>query len=245
MMPDILNCYIIDDEFHSIENLSMHIMRCPNLCLIGTNIDPIEALNQIRQGPKPDVLFLDINMPMLSGLEIAELVDEDIDIIFITAYVSYAVDAFEKAALDFLLKPISFERFEKSVQRLRKHMGSITHPDTHKSIYINTGVKGKFAQVRLSDIIFIEAVGHYVLIQTYDEIFKTHLGIKDIGKDLSSQIFSRVHKSFIINLNAIKSISGSQIKLQGDFRVPIGDVYRVGLMERLNGRNTPHINHLR
>jgi len=236
MISDILSCYIIDDEFHSIENLAMHILKCPNLSLIGSNTDPIQALTEIRQGRKPDVLFLDINMPLLSGFEIAELIDDDIEIIFITAYGSHAVDAFEKAALDFLLKPISFERFEKSIQRLQKNMESGIYPNTKKSIYINTGGKGKFAQVRLSDIIFIEAVGHYILIQTYDEVFKTHLAIKDIDKDLSANIFSRVHKSFIINLNTIKSISGSQIKLQGDFRVPIGDFYREALMDRINAK---------
>ncbi|MEH3114356.1 LytR/AlgR family response regulator transcription factor [Pedobacter terrae] len=239
MLSNTLNCYIIDDEFHSIENLSMHILKFPYLYLMGSNTDPVEALTEIKRGPKPDVLFLDINMPKLSGLEIIELIDEDIDIIFITAYVSYAVDAFEKAALDFLLKPISFQRFEKSVQRLQKNMESKNYHDVtnlKKSIYINTGGKGKFAQVELSDIIFIEAVGHYILIQTYDEIFKTHLAIKDIGKDLSAQIFSRVHKSFIINLDKIKSISGSQIILQRDFRVPIGDFYREQLMERINAK---------
>lgn len=237
MISKTLNCYIIDDEFHSIENLSMHILKFPQLCLIGSNCDPAEGLREIMRGPKPDVLFLDINMPRLSGLEIAELIDDDIDIIFITAYVSFAVDAFERAALDFLLKPISFNRFEKSVQRLQKNMELRAYPDINgmrESIYINTGGKGKFAQVRFSDIIFIEAVGHYVQIQTCEEIFKTHLAIKDIAQDLSSRIFSRVHKSFIINLNTIKSISGSQIKLQGDFRVPIGDFYREALMERIN-----------
>lgn len=102
-----------------------------------------------------------------------------------------------------------------------------------KSIYINIGSKSKFAHVGFDEIIFIESVGHYIMIQTHDEIYKTHLSIKDILDDLSFQSLSRVHKSFVVNLQMIKSFSGSQIILQGNFRVPIGDFYREGLMDKL------------
>jgi DNA-binding LytR/AlgR family response regulator len=235
MISKKLSCYVIDDEFHAIENLSDHILKIPNLLLIGSCSDPVEALARIRLGLKPDVLFLDINMPQLSGLQVAELIDDDIEIIFTTGYVNYAVDAFEKEALDFLLKPISFERFEKSIHRLLKSKLSsdVLNTGAKKSIYINIGSKGKFAHVGFDEIIFIESVGHYIMIQTHDEMYKTHLSIKDILDDLSFHSFSRVHKSFIVNLQMIKSFSGSQIILQGNFRVPIGDFYREALMDRL------------
>lgn len=235
MLYNTLTCYIIDDEYHSIENLADLILQIPNLQLAGSNTDPIAAINEMAEGLKPDILFLDINMPEISGLQVIELIDKSIIIIFITGYMGYAVDAFEKEAFDFLLKPIKFERFEQAMLKVQK---SLIGPLAHKkndvaSMYINTGGKGRFVNVKYAEILFIEAIGHYLSIQTMSENYRTRLSMKDVQEHLPAQLFTRVHKSFIVSFDKIKMVTGNQVTLVNDFRIPIGSFYKDFLMNKV------------
>src|ERR1700733_812554 len=171
-------CYIIDDEEHAIDTLVGYIDRYPGLNLVGSNINPVKAIDAIiNSGNDIDIVFLDVDMPELSGLDVADIISPHSLIIFTTAFPNYAVQAFEKNGSDFLLKPISFERFTKSVTKvqnlIRSKKTAEYHPDEH--FFINPGIKGRIIQLSYSEIIYIEGLKNYVVLYTTDNKHITYL----------------------------------------------------------------------
>ena len=222
----MMTCYIVDDETHAIETLTRYIEKVPGLELIGYSTNPLVALDLINSSVHPDITFLDVDMPQLSGIELAGLINDRTKIIFTTAFSNYAVAAFEKNASDYLLKPISFERFLASIKKVSEKPKALSpqSPDDH--FYIKSNIKGKVIKLSFSDIYYFESIKNYIAIYTIDNKYVTYLSMKELEKILPEQRFLRVHKSFIVSTRMITSVDGSSIQLQNNFNIPIGQTYK-------------------
>ena len=232
-----LTCYVVDDQDYSIEALSNYIARTPDLLLVGSNTNPIIALKEISNS-KPDLVFLDVEMPELSGIAVAELMGPEIAVVFTTAHSKYAVKAFEKDAIDFLLKPFSFEIFLKSISKIRTKIALTKNkqPQPAQShIFVNPGTKGKIIQLELATISHIEAVDHSILIYLPNEKVLTHMNFTTVQQKLPQDVFLRIHRSFIVNRLHIKVIDGKKIVLSNGLILPLGDQYRKTLMNAVQG----------
>lgn len=230
----MISCYVIDDEFHAIETLSDIITSTPGLELIGTSTNPLVGLEFITSVKEPDLTFVDINMPQLSGMEFASLVNRLTTIIFTTAYNNFAVEAFEKEAFDYLLKPITMERFLKCITKYRKK-NKPAEQLTEDHFYIQGNVKGKMIRVNINEIIYIEGALNYIIIHFSEgERQITYLTMGEIENYLKEKDFSRIHRSFIINNNKIQSINGNEIILQDKTVLNIGQAYKTLFFEDLH-----------
>lgn len=205
----MFTCYLIDDDSYAIEALTKYIDKVPWLSLIGSNTNPLNALAEIQSGATPDIVFLDVEMPELSGIEVAKLLPKGLAVVFTTSYKQYAFDAFQLDALDFLLKPFSFETFLKSVNkvvtRIQITKKAIEDPIS-RQILVKIGSTNKVVQLEKSKIIFIEALNHYVCIHTSTNKYVSHISISEIEQKLILSNFFRVHRKYIVNTDMIKSI---------------------------------------
>lgn len=230
MQPhDDINCIIIEDEFPAATILQMHIARFHFLKLIGTFGSSTKALEVLNSG-KVDLVFLDINLPGMPGNKVAETIKDSTGIIFTTAYTEYAVQGFELNAVDYLLKPISFERFSKSINRF------LTLYQSNSPIIIPTGDKvvarpfifvkcdRKMVKIFLGDILFLEAQRNCLLIHTKSEVYRSYQAISEMEEKLPDTLFSRVHRSFIISLDKVEAFNSSYVVIQ-DKHIPIGRMY--------------------
>jgi len=231
-----LTCYIIDDNPQCIANLLNYIAKVPFLIAIGTYQNPLEALSDLAKDKTPDIVFLDINMPILSGLDVAALLEPSIYIIFTTANSLHALKAFEVNAVDYLLKPFSIERFIAAVLKVRKRMHSTGTSSSynHDQIFINPGTKGKLLQIYLSEITHIEALEHSIRINQLSENTISNIGINKIQELLPIRQFARVHRGFIVNVSQIRSVERKEIVLRNNIIVPIGESYRDPFFIKLN-----------
>jgi len=233
----MLNCYIVDDELHALNVLSDYIARTPNVSLAGKSDDPIAALLEINE-IMPDVAFVDIEMPNITGLEFSKLVKKEISIIFTTAHPNFAIDAFEHGVYDFLLKPIKYERFVKSIQKItdiRKSLSQdvLAHPQKDH-IFIQSGLKGQMIRINLEDIIYIESLNNYIIIHLNHEKYIVYLTLKETIDTLPSNWFSRIHKSIIVNDDKIKSIEGNRVIIDEKIKLAIGSTYRDAFLEKIS-----------
>lgn len=234
----MISCFIVDDEQSALDILRTFIEKTPFLTLVGSTTDPIEALSVV-QNQHVDLLFMDIHMPQISGLDAARLLKDKTRIVFTTAYSEFAVECFELEAFDYLLKPIAFERFLKTAQKALNATiePSSRWPAPEKAadyIFVKTESKGKMAKINFDDIIFIEGMKNYVSINTSEERIVTLLNIKDLEERLPGRHFMRVHKSYIVALNKIQALDGNQIFFKGlKAYVPLGDTYRAAFFETL------------
>lgn len=232
----MLSCYIVDDEAHAVDTLASYIEKAPGLELLGSSTDPLEALDRIGTSLHPHITFLDIDMPQLSGIDLAGLINDHTAVIFTTAFPEYAVDAFEKNARDYLLKPISFERFLNSVKKVSSLIMTSSAADRDDHIYIKSSIKGKVIRVNFSDILYAESIKNYMIIHTHEERMITYLTMKELENVLPAGLFFRVHKSFLVNIKEIHSASGSCIHLKNKTEIPVGQVYRSALQDYINGK---------
>jgi DNA-binding LytR/AlgR family response regulator len=234
----MISCLIVDDEQGAIDILKTFINKTPFLSLAGSTTNPIEALS-IVQNQSIDLIFLDIHMPQISGLDFMRLLNGKSRVILTTAYSEFALEGFELNALDYLLKPIAFERFLKAAQKaLNTSMDSTSRWQPAEKeddyIFVKTESKGKMTKVNFDEIVFVEGMKNYVSINTGEDRIVTLLNIKDLEDRLPPKSFMRVHKSYIISLNKIKALDGNQILFK-DMKayVPLGETYRTAFFEAL------------
>jgi DNA-binding LytR/AlgR family response regulator len=233
-------CYLIDDEEHAIDTLVGYINRFPSLNLVGTSINPLEAIDEITNTKPVDIVFLDVDMPELSGLDVADIISPYTSVIFTTAFPNYAVQAFEKNGSDFILKPISFERFTKSVTKVQNLIRSKKLSDQHSEnehFFINPGVKGRMIQLSYSDILYIEGLKNYVVIYTPDNKYITYLSMREIEKSIPLSRFIRIHKSYIVNIDRIKSIDGNIVILSQTVELPVGISFKDSFINMINAKS--------
>ena len=232
----MLNCLIVDDEQGAIDILRQYVEKTPYLTLAATTTNPVEALRLAATLPL-DLVFLDIHMPQLSGLETMPLLTGKCQVILTTAYSEFAVTGFELDALDYLLKPIAFERFLKATQKALKAQAPVTQPlavPPDNYIFVKGESKGRMRKVAFEDIVYVEGLKNYVSIYTEQERIITLLNIKDLQDRLPAAQFMRVHKSYIVSLPHIKALDGNQILFRdGKAVAPLGDTYRRGFFEAL------------
>ncbi len=236
----MISCLIVDDEQSAIDILCAFVAKTPFLTLVGSTTNPVEALG-ILQRQAIDLVFLDIHMPQLSGLEVMPLVGAHTKVILTTAYSEFAVAGFELEALDYLLKPIAYERFLKAAKKaLKLPLEPSPHGQPEEKaadyLFVKTEGKGKMTRVSFDEINYVEGLKNYVSIYTSDERIITQLTIKELEERLPAKRFLRVHKSYVIALDKIRAVDGNQIILKGlKISVPLGDTYRTIFFETLEG----------
>lgn len=236
-MP-VLKCLIVDDEPLPLELLADYIRKTPFLELTGSFTNPLEALVSLKKQPV-DLIFLDIQMPELNGIQFTQLVGEKPKIIFTTAYTNYALQGYELNVVDYLLKPIPFDRFLKAANKALQALtetGSESAPPQIPSqdlIFVKSGYKT--IKVFLNEILFLESLKEYVAIHKSAEKILTLDSMKKMEELLPAQQFVRVHKSYIVNIKHIDSIERNRIFL-GKTVIPIGDTYRENLFQILEGK---------
>ena len=226
-----INCLIIDDEPSSQTVLKKFIADVDFLELVKVCNNAVDALQVLNQNQSIDLLFLDINMPKISGLTFYKSLQHPPEVIFTTAYPQYAVEGFEVNAIDYLLKPFSFERFFTAVNKVvEKRFTSDTKTDDHFILIKSSKTLHKI----LSDnILFIEAYGDYVKVHLEDQFILTNATFTSILELLPEQVFVRTHKSFAINFKKMNSLSGNQITI-GSFKIPIGQKYKAEFLDFMN-----------
>jgi len=229
-----LTVYIVDDEFHAIDILRDYIARTPGLELLGFSTSSTEALQAMTTGPVPNLLLADIDMPELNGLELSALVRPQTQVIFTTSFREYAPEAFDHHALDYLLKPIAFHRFTQCIQKARTAIAPVLAAPASPGFFVKTGIKGKFQKVMVDEIISIECLENYLRINRTTEPVIAHLSFPEILKILPADRFTRIHKSYVINLHRIAFLEPGQVKLDNGTTLPIGRAYRENLFRLLN-----------
>jgi DNA-binding LytR/AlgR family response regulator len=213
-----LKCLVVDDEELARILLKTYIEKMENLTLIGITENPLEAL-QILQNQEVDLLFLDIQMPELSGTSVAKIVNPKTRIIFTTAYSQYALDGFDLNVLDYLLKPITFERFEQAIAKAKDYFQI---QNQEKTIIIKSGYD--LHKIRLEDILFIEGNSEYVTFQTSEKRIMSYQTLKSLEISLPNQQFMRVHRSYIVNRNKVKSLKGKELLIE-NHKIPVSETY--------------------
>jgi len=225
-----LNCLIVDDEPLSQDVISDYVSVCPELTLKGTCKDAIEA-GEILKNEKIDVLFLDVNMPRLSGISFVKTLKEPPFFVFITAYPEYAIEGFDVEAVDYLLKPVSFERFRIGVNRVVERFSSKQNIDSSAQ-HIMVRSNKKSYKINFDELLYLEAQGDYVKFVTIERVLMVHGTLKEMMQQLPQNQFERIHKSFIISLSKVDYVEGNQVKV-GENKVPVSLSYREQLLKKL------------
>ena len=226
-----INCIIVDDELYARKLLAGYVEKIPGLELKSQCKNSMEAM-QALNNDKIDLMFLDIQMPDLTGVEFLKTLPRKPVVIFTTAYHDYALEGYELDVIDYMLKPISFERFLKGVNKafdfinIKKNRFEIhiTEKSTTEKDYINLKADYKIYKVKLNDILYIEGLREYVTFRTKERKYIVLESLKHLEEILPSSKFMRVHKSYIINSEKVNSLYGNIIEI-GEQEIPIGKSY--------------------
>lgn len=230
------SCLIVDDEPIAREIIKSYCGHLDYLQVTGSCGNAIEA-KQIFQQQTIDILFLDINMPIIDGISFLKTLKAPPQVIFTTAYKEYAIDAFDLAACDYLLKPFSFERFiiaiDKAVEKLQIQPGWIPSPDESKTEdYLFIKTEGKIYKIQYADLLFAEAKGNYTRIITIHNTLLPTMTFSYFEKLVPDSLFLRVHRSYIINKSKISHIEGNRIFI-GNNEIPIGSNFKEAFLKEL------------
>ena len=213
----MLKCLIIDDEELARTMLKTYADKVDYLEVVGTYENPVEALGIIKD-QAIDLVFLDIQMPDLKGTTLAGLLPENCQVIFTTAYAEYAIEGFDLNAVDYLLKPITFERFLQAVNKLE----SSKKEGEMKTITVKSGYD--LHKLFLDDIYFIESDGEYVHFHTKDKKVMSYQSLKSLEKSLDPSLFMRVHRSYIVNKTKVRALKGRDLSIE-EHAIPVSDTY--------------------
>ncbi|WP_415329365.1 LytR/AlgR family response regulator transcription factor [Chryseobacterium sp. MMS23-Vi53] len=224
-----IKCIIVDDEPLAISLLESYVQEIPFLELVFSTENPIEALEFI-QNNESDLVFLDIQMPELTGINFMKILGDKQKYILTTAYSEYALEGYEHNIVDYLLKPISFERFYKSALRAQERF---TFNENREESHFFVKSSGQQHRINFEDIFYVESIKDYVNIKTSEQEYIVLDTLKSMEQQLSEISFVRIHKSFIINLNQIKSFDSKKVILFSDQEIPIGESYRNNFLTKL------------
>ncbi|MFD1257059.1 LytR/AlgR family response regulator transcription factor [Mucilaginibacter terrae] len=237
----MIRCIAVDDEAYAVKIIADYINKVPFLELAGTTTSAIDALGMVQQG-NIDLVFLDIQMPELTGIQFLKLCGSKCKVILTTAYPEYALEGYEHDVLDYLLKPVAFDRFFKAAQKALNYLLPAVLPPSNYTpsaplpalpdaspnyIFIKGDSKNKFLKVGYDDILYVEGLKNYVSVFTPLQRLITYQTLRDLEAQLPQPPFYRVHKSYIISLNKIRMVDGHTIYIQ-DQAIPIGETYRDG-----------------
>ena len=241
----MIKCLVVDDEPLALHIIEDYIAKVPFLTLVKSTTDAIAALTLVQEGGA-DLVFLDIQMPELTGIQFLKIANRKAKFIITTAYPQYALEGYELDVIDYLLKPIAFERFYKAAQKASAVIQPATeltatepvkqtqHDFLSDFIFVKT--EHKIQKVYLNDILFIEGLKDYISIFTAAERVITLQNMKKMEEALPGINFIRVHKSYIVSINKIDSIERNRIFIQ-DKIIPVGDTYRDEFFKIIDGKN--------
>ncbi|MEX6688320.1 LytTR family DNA-binding domain-containing protein [Danxiaibacter flavus] len=234
----MINCAIIDDEPLAREGLANYVREIDFLHLTATCENPVE-LTAVLDKHTVDLIFLDIQMPKMNGIEFLKITQKPPMVIITTAFPTYALEGFQLNVLDYLLKPITFDRFFKSVTKAKDYHQLISSKalnipskenDAPDYFFIKCG--NKYEKIQIADILYIEGMQNYVTIYTVNGKFMTLLYLKNLEQNLDSQSFIRVHKSYIVAIDKIQAIDGSEVRIQSH-NIPVSRNYRDQVIEQV------------
>jgi len=228
-----LNCIIIEDEPLARNLLSDYVKKVPSLNLVQAFGNPLEALEVLRTQPV-DILFLDVQMPQLTGISLLKVLQNKPMVILTTAYSEYALEGYELDVADYLLKPVTFERFLKSVDKVSQRLTEnrpaqiIESPTLPNYVFVKDGTKS--VKVMLDEILFVEGLKDYVTIHTQQQKITTLQRMKTLEEQLPADKFIRIHNSYIVAVQAIEVVHKNEVQI-GANSLPIGDTYRKSFRE--------------
>jgi DNA-binding LytR/AlgR family response regulator len=227
----MITCIAIDDEPKALDVIERYCQKIRLTSLKATFREPLKAI-EFLNGEKVDLIFLDINMPDISGMQLLRTLTPRPLIIFTTAYSQYAVESYELNALDYLLKPITFERFLMALNKAAAALSSknITGPDEDAAVFIKSGPQTH--RVKVSEILYLEKNGNYITVHAKDGNILIRENMGDIFDLLPAADFVRVHKSYVVGIRHISMIEVHQLIVGGE-KIPIGSSYRDSLRDRL------------
>lgn len=244
----MIRCLVVDDEPLALNILEDYIAKMPFLQLVKATTNPIEALTLVQSG-EADLVFLDVQMPELTGIQFLKIANGKAKVILTTAYPQYALEGYELDVVDYLLKPIAFDRFYKAVQKAQGIINPAAATSTpvptaapvqqqpdFLSDFIFVKTEHKIQKLYLHDILFIEGLKDYISIFTTNERIITLQNMKKMEDALPEKHFIRVHRSYIVSLDKIDSIERSRIFI-GDKIIPVGDTYRDDFFRIIDGKN--------
>lgn len=237
----MIRCLVVDDEPLALDILEDYINKVPFLTLVKTTTSAIEGLSLV-QSDAIDLVFLDVQMPELTGIQFLKIINGKCDVILTTAYSQYALEGYDLDVVDYLLKPIAFDRFYKAAQKVlhnksNGHAAPVEQTQTSgNNDFIFVKTEHKIQKIYLDDILYIEGLKDYISIFTKTERIITLQNMKKMEESLPAKSFVRVHKSYIIALSKIESIERSRIQI-GDKIVPIGDTYREYFFKQIEDKN--------
>jgi DNA-binding LytR/AlgR family response regulator len=231
-----MNCIIIEDEPMSVRVIQEFIHKTTDLNLVHTFTNAIDAINILQTDESIELIFLDIELPEMSGMEFLDSIKEAPQVIIISSKGVYAADAFDYEVADYLVKPITYARFYKAVQRARKRMEKEKLDKIGRSeIFIKKD--STLVRLKYDEILWVEALENYVIFNTFHEKFTIHFTMKAIEQKLPQDKFTRVHRSFIVNTSSIDAIEDNSVLIKihdGTKTIPIGKSYKDKLMGDIN-----------
>lgn len=226
-------CIAVDDEPKALDVLSIHAAKAPEIDLVRTFTNPKDALAFLKDN-FVDLIFLDINMPGISGLQFVEKLQSKPYIIFTTAYSEYAIDSYNFEAVDYLLKPIEFDRFYKAINKVKKQiqLNSLQQDSLlSKFIFVKDGYKQ--IKICIEDILYIQSEGNYLNIVSNNEKVLVRMTFQSLMEKLPANLFFRVHLSYVVNFSHIQKIEDNHIFIH-DTKIPMGIKYKEKLLNFLN-----------
>lgn len=234
-----LKCIIVDDEPLAIRIIKKHISKIHDLDIVAECENAVQAF-EFLQKQKVDLIFLDIQMPELTGIDFLKTIQNPPKVIVTTAYREYAIEGFELDVVDYLLKPVSFERFLKAIKKVYDKSepdivlkNKILEAGSFQDEFLLVKVKKKLVRVYLKDILYIENLRDYILIKTTEKEVVTKMLLRDMEEKLPEEQFLRIHRSFIVAIGKIDSFSPSSVEIN-DFEIPIGRSFKALVLKKLN-----------
>ncbi|MDO3643132.1 LytTR family DNA-binding domain-containing protein [Mucilaginibacter sp. L3T2-6] len=229
----MIRCIIVDDEPLARELLVGYIDQLPNITCVAVCTGAVQAFSVLHE-QHVDLMFLDIQMPGITGLNFLKSVRNAPKVIFTTAYMEHAVEAFELEAVDYLLKPITFERFIKAVQKVlpKKEEPQEAPPRVNENDYVFLKVDKRLVKINHRNIVYAEGLGDYIKVYTADQTYITYLTMTKLETLLPANSFVRIHRSYIINLSHVQYLEGNFVRIN-DVDLPVGLTYKDGLAQKL------------
>ena len=230
----MINCLVVDDEPIARDGMMEYIGQIDYLNPVAQCKSAAEAAGLLQKN-KIDLVFIDIQMPKLSGIEFVKALANPPLIIFTTAYSEYALEGFELDVVDYLLKPISFARFLKSVEKAQSYLHARNKEISITQDFFFIKCNGKIEKIIMADVIYIEAMSNYVIIHTRQKKYITYMTFSGIEEQLPAHLFVRIHKSFLVAIPAIQTIDGNEV-ITNQVRLPMSKNYRNEVMRRIEPR---------
>ena len=244
----MLRCIAVDDAAFATRLLASYIQKIPTLELVGTTTNPLEALQWVQEG-RADLVFLDIQMPELTGLQFLKICGNRCKVVLTTAYPEYALDGYENDVVDYLLKPIAFERFLKAAHKALALLAppppapvavapvaapAPVAPAAPGHLFVKGDTKNKYLRISHADILYVEGLNNYVLLHLPHERIATYQTLRELADSLPQPPFMRVHKSYIVSLDHVRLLDGNTLYVQ-DKLIPVSDTYREALYRVVRG----------